>query len=110
MITKTLLYLSEVQRARGQYELSLVYELKCFLIREKFLTPDHQDIGKSLATMGECYERLLQPKRALEYYKRALAIYEQSLSYSHHDRWNVESKVERLSAEIGDNQIDEIDI
>ncbi len=44
------------------------------------------------------------------YYKWALAIYEQSLSYSHHDRWNVESKVERFSAEIGNNQFDEVDI
>jgi hypothetical protein len=43
-----------------------------FLLREKVLPPNHQDIDKNLAMMGECYERLRQSKQVLDYYRRAL--------------------------------------
>ncbi len=67
--------------------------MKRFLLRQKVLPLNHQDIGKSLSNMGECYERLHQ-------LKLALAIYEQCLPYSHQDRLNLELQIERLSEEI----------
>ena len=69
-----------------QYELSLVYEMKRFSIREKILAPDHQDIAISLSNMGYCYEQINQPKISLEYYNRALTVYEQCLPHGHVDR------------------------
>jgi hypothetical protein len=90
--------------------LSLVYELRCFLLREKVLPPNHRNIGKNFAMMDECYEHLRQSKPALDYYRRALFIYEQCLTHSHHDRWSVENKIERLSAELENNQIEEVEL
>jgi tetratricopeptide (TPR) repeat protein len=69
-------------------------------VREKVLPPDHQDIGKSLAKIGECYKHLNQYKMALDYYKRALIVYEQCLPFGHSDRSNIVLKVQQLSAEI----------
>ncbi|CAF1155194.1 unnamed protein product [Adineta steineri] len=69
--------LSDIKRIQLQYESSLAYELNCLLIREKVLPPNHQDIGKSLNNIGLCYEHLNQRKLALDYYKRALVVYEQ---------------------------------
>ena len=75
----------------------MIYELKCFLIREKVLPPDHQDIGKSLSNIGQCYEQLNQFKLAFDYYKQALVVYEQCLPYFHEDQWKLESNIDRLS-------------
>jgi hypothetical protein len=82
----------------------LIYELKCFFnYVNKFFHRIIEILGKSLAMMAECYEHLHQ-------FRRVLVIYEQCLSHSHHDRWNVESKIERLSAEVKNNPIEEINI
>ncbi|CAF1446739.1 unnamed protein product [Adineta steineri] len=91
--------LGDIQRIRLQYESSLTYELNCLLMREKVLPPNHQDIGKSLNNIGLCYEHLNQRKLALDYYKRALAVYEQCLSATH-DRWTKQCKIEKLSIEM----------
>ncbi|CAF1350045.1 unnamed protein product, partial [Adineta steineri] len=91
--------LSGIKRAQLQYESSLAYELNCLLMREKFLPPNHQDIGKSLSNIGLCYEHLNQRKLALDYYKRALFVYEQC-PLATHDRWTIELKIEELSIEM----------
>jgi tetratricopeptide (TPR) repeat protein len=75
--------------------------MKLFLIRETKLSPDHQDIAASLSEIGECYEHLNQLKMALEYYKRALLIYEQRPSDSF-QRLNMENNIERLSTALND--------
>jgi tetratricopeptide (TPR) repeat protein len=80
--------------------LSLAYELKCFSIREKVLPPDDQSIGKSLSRIGLCYEQLNQLNQALDYYKRALGVYEQCLPLLHGDRSDIESKIARISVKI----------
>ncbi len=85
-----------MQQIRGQYDLSLIYELKYFLIREKVLPPDHEDIGNSLSSIGKCYNQL---NLALEYYKRALIVYE-SLPYWYFYRDDVEFEIEQLSIKI----------
>jgi hypothetical protein len=90
-----------VQQIQGQYDLSLIYELKCFLILEKVLPPDHEDIGKSLSSIGKCYNQL---NLALEYYKRAFIFYE-SLPYWHKDRNNVELKMKQLFIKIEEMNI-----
>ncbi len=100
-IISTMTYLSDLRRARDQYQLSLTYEMKLFLIRETKLSPDHQDIAASLSEIGECYEHLNQLKMALEYYKRALLIYEQRPSDSF-QRLNMENNIERLSTALND--------
>jgi len=76
--------------------------LKCLLIREKVLSPNHKDIGASLSNIGTCYEQLDQLKMALEYYKRALIVYEQC-PYAFGEQWRMEENIERLS-EILNNQ------
>ncbi|CAF0928855.1 unnamed protein product [Adineta steineri] len=98
-IDKFLRELSDIKRIQLQYESSLAYELNCLLMREKVLPPNHQDIGKSLSNIGLCYEHLNQRKLALDYYKRALVVYEQCLLATD-DRWTIESKIEELSIEI----------
>ncbi|CAF3154645.1 unnamed protein product [Rotaria sp. Silwood2] len=96
-IVKTLSVFSVVQESRHEYELSLAYELKCFLIRKKILPPDHQDIGISLCNIGRNYEHVNQPKLVLNYYKQALVVYEQCLPASDEDRLELESDIQRLS-------------
>ncbi|CAF0992362.1 unnamed protein product [Adineta steineri] len=91
--------LSDIKRIQFQYGSSLAYELNRLLMREKVLPPNHQDIGKSLSNIGLCYEHLNQRKLALDYYKRALVVYEQCLSATD-DRWTIELKIEELSAEM----------
>ncbi|CAF1354777.1 unnamed protein product [Adineta steineri] len=88
--------LSHIKRIQLQYESSLVYELNCLLIREKVLPPNHQDIGKSLNNIGLCYKHLNQGKLALDYYKRALFVYEQC-PLATNDRWTIELKIAELS-------------
>ncbi|CAF4043174.1 unnamed protein product, partial [Adineta steineri] len=61
----------ETQQARNQYHIALTYEMKLFLIREKNLSPNHENIAQSLSNIGKCYEHLNQFKTALDYYKRA---------------------------------------
>ena len=85
--------------------MSLTYELKCFLIREKVLPPNHQDIGKSLSNIGKCYDLLNQLNLALAYYKRALIVYEQCLPFEHEDRKDVKLKIEQLSEKIEEMNI-----
>ncbi|CAF0767343.1 unnamed protein product [Adineta steineri] len=96
---KFLMKLSGIKRVQLQYESSLAYELNCLLMREKVLPPDHQDIGKNLSDIGLCYEHLNQRKLALDYYKRALFIYEQYLLATD-ERWTIELKIEELSIEM----------
>ena len=74
--------------------------MKSFLIGEQVLPPNHQDIGKSLANIGECYEHLNQRKVELDYYKRALIVYEQCLPSEQQDQSFIELTIEQLSAEI----------
>jgi tetratricopeptide (TPR) repeat protein len=102
-IVSSLCKLGEVQRTQHRYEHSLAYELKCFLIREKVLPPNHQDIGNSLNNIGVCYEHLNQRKLALDYYRRALDVYQQYSSSTQQDRLVIELKIEELSIEM--NQI-----
>ncbi|CAF0816940.1 unnamed protein product [Adineta steineri] len=68
-------------------------------MREKVLPPSHQDIGECLNNIGLCYEHLNRRKLALDYYKRALVVYEQCLLATD-DRWTIELKIEELSAEM----------
>ncbi|CAF1328622.1 unnamed protein product [Adineta steineri] len=98
-IDKFLMKLSSIKRAQLQYESSLAYELNCLLMREKVLPPNHQDIGESLSNIGLCYEHLNQRKSALDYYKRALVVYEQC-SLATHRQWPIELKIEKLSTEM----------
>ncbi|CAF4132414.1 unnamed protein product, partial [Adineta steineri] len=98
-IGKFLEDLSDIKQIQLQYENSLAYELNCLLMREKVLPPNHQDIGESLSNIGFCYEHLNQRKLALDYYKRALFIYEQCLLGTD-DRWTIELKIEELSIEM----------
>ncbi|CAF4233350.1 unnamed protein product, partial [Adineta steineri] len=69
------------------------------LIREKSLPFNHQDIGKSLFNIGHCYEYLKKFQLALEYYKRALVIYEQCTSFSREDRQKLDANIQRISEE-----------
>ena len=71
--------------------------MKLFLIREKVLPPDHQDLAKSLSYIGQCYEDLNQLKLALEYYKRALIIYEQRSPNSFAEECRMSENIQRLS-------------
>ncbi|CAF3813819.1 unnamed protein product [Adineta steineri] len=98
-IDEFLTNLSDIQQIRLEYESSLAYELNCLLMREKVLPPNHQDIGKSLNNIGLCYEHLNQRKLALDYYKRALVVYEQCPLVTHR-RWSIELKIEELSIEM----------
>ena len=95
-----LLNLSDLSMAHGQrheHDLSLTYEMKLFLIREKVLSPDHQDVAKSLSKIGQCYEDLNQLKMALEYYKRALVIYEQRSPDLSEEKCRMSENIQRLS-------------
>jgi hypothetical protein len=76
-----------------QYERSLAYELRVFLIREKLLPPNDQSIGQSLGTISELCEKL---DIARGYYERAIAIYEQCLPELHDDRLAIQANVEGL--------------
>ncbi|CAF1439523.1 unnamed protein product [Adineta steineri] len=98
-IGKFLEDLSDIKQIQLQYESSLAYELNCLLMREKVLPPNHQDVGENLSNIGLCYEHINQRKLALDYYKRALFIYEQCLLATD-DRWTLELKIEELSTEI----------
>jgi hypothetical protein len=69
------------------------------LIREQVLLPNHQDIGKSLANIGECYEHLNQPKVTFDYYKRILVVYEQCLPPDHRTRSVIALTIKQLSEE-----------
>jgi hypothetical protein len=80
--------------------LGLLYELKCFSLREKFLPPDHQDIGKSLSIIAGHYEQLNQMTIALEYYKQALTLYERCLPLLHEDHEDTVIKIQQLSEKI----------
>jgi tetratricopeptide (TPR) repeat protein len=108
-IIDTLTILCGLQRTGGQFELALANELKCFLIREKILPPDHQDIGKSLCNIGDCYNYMNKLSLALDYYKRALDIYKQCLPHWDDERWNLEWIIEQLTEEIEENQVEELE-
>ncbi|CAF4112993.1 unnamed protein product, partial [Adineta steineri] len=41
----------------------------------------------------------------LDYYKRALNVYEQCLPVWHPDRWNLEWMIEQISEEIQNDQL-----
>jgi tetratricopeptide (TPR) repeat protein len=90
--------ISRLSDKEEQNKRSLTYDLKFRLTHGKVLPPDHQDIGKSLANVGECYEHLNQPKLALDYYKQALIIYEQCLSCESHNQLAIELKIKQIGA------------
>ncbi|CAF1094572.1 unnamed protein product [Adineta steineri] len=98
-IDRFLKELSDIKRIQLQYESFLAYERNCLLMREKFLPPNHQDIGKSLKNIGLCYEHLNQRKLAIDYYKRALVVYKQC-PLATHRRSPIGLKIEKLSTEM----------
>jgi len=93
----TLSYLSILHDRRREYELSLTYEMKLFLIREKVLSLDHQGIAKTLSNIGQCYENFNQVKLALEYYNRTLVFYEQRSPDSFEEECRMRAHIQQLS-------------
>lgn len=83
--------------------MSLAYELKCFSILEKVRALNHEDIGRSLSNIGQCYDQLNEFKVALDYYKQTLIIYEQCLPFWHSDRTDTKMEIEELSQKVVEN-------
>ncbi|HKV08322.1 MAG TPA: serine/threonine-protein kinase [Thermoanaerobaculia bacterium] len=52
--------------------------LRALADREKVLGPGHVDVGESLMALGHLWNQRNRPGRALPYFERALAIYEES--------------------------------
>ncbi len=67
------------------------------MIREKVLSPDHQDIAKSLSNIGQFYENFNQLKLALEYYNRTLVIYEQRSPDSFQEECRMREHIQQFS-------------
>jgi len=89
--------LAQLQRNKFDYQLSLVYELKCLSLREEIYSPDHIKIDQSLSNIGLCYENLYELKLAFEYYQRALHIYQQSDMYPFNEIQRLHQDIQRIS-------------
>ncbi|CAF5115739.1 unnamed protein product [Rotaria sp. Silwood1] len=76
-------------------------------MRLKVLPPDHVDIGDSLSTIGEIYEKLHNPMLAFTYYQQALAIYRKCLTVWHGKIRSMEWNIERLSEQL-EIELDEL--
>ncbi|UJR17257.1 hypothetical protein I4U23_004152 [Adineta vaga] len=85
-----------MMRMINRYDLSLTYALKCLLAFEKTLPPDEYDIGRSLFIIGECYQHFNDQILALEYYKRALHVYEQTSWDSHEELQEVKTIIQDI--------------
>ncbi|CAF0989558.1 unnamed protein product [Adineta steineri] len=95
-IVTTLSNFVQVQRNRHKYELVLEYEIKCYLVHERVVSPDDENIGQSFSNIAECYEHLNQLKMTLDYYERALAIYEQCPSCLSDIKYQIKTIITRL--------------
>ncbi|CAF4362585.1 unnamed protein product, partial [Rotaria magnacalcarata] len=64
---------------QAEFGLSLYYYEQTLKVRQNLNPSGHVDMGTILYTIGRCYEKQKNPKKALQYHQQALNIYEKSL-------------------------------
>jgi len=67
-------------------------------IRLKSLPCDHPNVGMSYANIARVHENNRQSKQALEFYEKALAIYQHSFSSQHPYVCEIKSSIQRVSS------------
>ncbi|CAF3887660.1 unnamed protein product [Rotaria sordida] len=62
---------------KGNYHNALQHALECLIIREKCLPQNHIDIGTNFNLIADCYANIENRNMAVEYHRRALAVFKQ---------------------------------
>ena len=77
--------IARIYEAKGEYELSLNWNLKALAIRKKILEKNHPDIASSLNNIAGIYNVMGNYPTALMEYKKAIRIVEEKLGNNHPD-------------------------
>jgi tetratricopeptide (TPR) repeat protein len=75
--------LGNLEKEKGDYDLSLEYFKKLLEIRLEILEDDHKDIGDSYNNIGEIYQKKNDFKQALEFYQKAFQIRQKHFPQNH---------------------------
>jgi hypothetical protein len=66
-------------------------------MREKLYPSNDEGVGYSLNSIGACYQMQNKKKMAMDYYQRALILYENCLPVGHINRVGVEHNIRQLT-------------